>query len=135
MTNKIEVVYDKQCPACSIYCELLQSGASDSYQYVLADAREDSEAMREITRRGLDIDEGMVVVKDGELYYGADAIQILAEQGPRQGIFNRLNRLLFGQIWMAHRLYPMLRSLRNLLLRVLGVRRINNLRVPDRDQF
>jgi hypothetical protein len=85
--------------------------------------------------RGLDIDEGMVLKVDGALYYGADAIHALAAMGSAAGAFNRVNRWLFASQSRAQLLYPLLRSVRNLLLKALRRTRINNLHLPDRCRF
>lgn len=135
VTDKaIQVVYDKQCPACSLYCELVHSNAG-SEEVQLIDARDDGDLMADITSQGLDIDEGMVVKVDGELHFGADAIQVLATKGDHNSLFGRANRLLFKNHRLAHTLYPLLRSVRNLLLKLLRVRRINNLGISGRDKF
>ena len=42
--------------------------------------------MEEITAAGLDIDQGMVVKVGGQIYYGPDAIHVLALMGHEQGI-------------------------------------------------
>jgi len=140
--EKIHVVYDRQCPICHLYCELAQSSsqrraknAPDGPAVELLDAREHSELMQRITHLGLDIDEGMVVEIGDELHYGADAIHALALQEPGRGLFGVLSRLFFGRRWSARILYPWLRRVRNLLLRVLGKQRINNLELPGRDKF
>jgi len=134
MSTKIEIVFDKKCPACSKYCELVQSSA-DPGTVSLIDARQNSDLMVEITSRGLDIDEGMVVSAEGKLHYGAEAIHALAEMDSGRGLFNHANRLLFKSRHVARILYPCLRSVRNLLLKLLGVGRINNLGVSGRDKF
>ncbi len=90
--------------------------------------------MGEITRRGLDIDEGMVLVADGRFYYGADAIHAVARL-TSPGAAGALNRWLFGSPRRARFLYPWLRSGRNLLLKLLGRTRINNLRLPGNERF
>ena len=89
----------------------------------------------EITRAGLDIDQGMVVKAGGNLYYGADAIHALALLGTNSGLFNRIARLSFRYRPVARVLYPMLRLCRNLLLKYLGKTKINNLKVPGNDRF
>lgn len=138
----IRVVYDRECPVCHLYCELVQAGSQhkadpESVAPVveLLDAREDSELMQRITQLGLDIDEGMVVEIGDELHYGADAIHALtiAERG--RGVFGFVSRLLFAQPKAARFLYPWLRRIRNLLLKLLGKQRINNLELPGRDKF
>jgi hypothetical protein len=44
----------------------------------LVNAREPCVVIDEITQAGLDIDQGMVVKMGGRLYYGTEAIHILA---------------------------------------------------------
>jgi hypothetical protein len=77
----------------------------------------------------------MVVKKDGRLFYGSEAIHELAKAGRRKGFFNRVNSHVFHSQRRSRILYPVLRSLRNLLLKMLGKTRINNLNRPDRRTF
>lgn len=76
---------------------------------------------------GFDLDEGMVVLHNGELYHGADAMHRMALLAPASGIRNRLNRLLFGNLAIARAVYAGLRAGRNLLLKVLGRKKIGSL--------
>lgn len=132
--GKIRVVYDKQCPVCSLYCELAQQNA-DAGLLELVDARDSSRLMEEITRRGLDIDEGMVTEINGELHYGSEGIRQLALAPMGKSFFYRINRMLFSQEKVARILYAGLKSARRVLLKLMGIRRINNLNRPDNDQF
>ncbi len=134
MSGTTRIVYDKQCPACSAYCELAKANAPHA-EIELIDARAASDLMVEITRRGMDIDEGMVVAIDGQLYFGADGIHRLATAADTTNLFNRFSRLLFGNRFMANLLYPWLKSARNVLLKLKGVRKINNLKRPGSDRF
>lgn len=133
-SEPVQVVYDKQCPVCHAYCRLVESPLGAD-RVTLIDARDDSELMAEITRRGLDIDQGMVVRTGDELYYGADAIVQLARLGPGNRMFDRINRLLFKQPRLAHVCYPLMRSVRNVLLKILRVDKINNLGRPGVGKF
>ena len=132
--REILLVYDKDCPVCDAYCRAVQAGGAGE-NLRLVNAREDAAVMGEITRQGLDIDEGMVVKADGVLYYGADAIHALARMSRASGTFSRINQWLFGSQSRARLLYPLLRSCRNLLLKALRRSRINNLRVSGNDRF
>lgn len=128
------LVYDPQCPVCDAYCRAVaRSGSLPGLE--LVNARAASAVMAEITGRGLDIDQGMVVKVDGRLYYGADAIHTLAVRGSRATVLERANHWLFGSARRARQLYPLLRSGRNLLLKALHRTRINNLRIPGRERF
>ncbi|SDW81544.1 DCC1-like thiol-disulfide oxidoreductase family protein [Marinobacter mobilis] len=134
VTREILLVYDRECPACDNYCRMVRI-RRDLGELKLVDAREHSEVMAEITGQGLDIDQGMVLKLDGQLYYGADAIHALALISSRSGFFNRLNFWLFRSRRLSAVSYPLLRWCRNLLLKWLGKTRINNLEVPGRERF
>lgn len=133
-TKKIFLIYDKQCPACDFYCNIVRIKETVG-ELVLVDARQGSELMAEITALGWDIDQGMVLKIDQQLYYGSEAIHILSSIGSESGLFNRLNYWLFKSKARAAILYPPLRSMRNLLLKLLGKSKINNLNLPDNNKF
>ncbi len=130
----ILVVYDKECPACDYYCNIVRIRETVG-RLVLVDARAGGPIMDEITARGLDIDQGMVVKVGSELYYGADAIHVLGQMGTKNGCFNRLSFWAFRSKAVARVLYPILKSMRNLLLKILGKTKINNLNVAGNDRF
>ena len=130
----IKLVYDKQCPACDLYCRMIDVRETEG-QLVRVDARDPGDEINEVTALGLDIDEGMVLKVDDQLYYGADAIHELALLSSRKGFFNWLASVTFRSPFVARILYPLLKAMRNLLLKILGRTRINNLGLPNRDRF
>jgi predicted DCC family thiol-disulfide oxidoreductase YuxK len=132
--NPILLIYDKDCPACNAYCQLVRIRQSVG-ELKLINAREDTEVMQQITAQGLDIDQGMVLKMGDNWYYGSDAIYMLSLLSSRSGLFNRLNYHLFKSKRLAKWLYPMLRFFRNLLLKLLGKRKINNLDIGGNDRF
>ncbi|MDE8604616.1 DCC1-like thiol-disulfide oxidoreductase family protein [Marinomonas sp. RSW2] len=135
MTDKqIQLIYDKECSACHFYCQIVRIRQSIG-ELVLIDAREHPEVLQEITAQGLDIDQGMVLKMNGQLYYGSDAIHLLALLSGRSGVFNRLNYWLFSSKKVAAILCPILRYCRNVLLKILGKTKINNLKQEDNDRF
>jgi hypothetical protein len=101
----------------------------------LIDARDNPPIMQEITNRGWDIDQGMVLRVDNQLYYGSDAIQVLSLLGSRSGVFNRLNYWAFKSQRRCSILYPVLRGCRGILLKILRRSRINNLQIEGRERF
>ena len=130
----ILLVYDKQCPACDFYCSLVRI-RSDVGALELVDARDGGPIMEEITAAGLDIDQGMVLKVGTQLYYGSDAIHALSLMSTRAGFFNRLSYWSFRSKAASGVLYPVLRTLRNLLLKMLGKTKINNMRLPNNERF
>jgi predicted DCC family thiol-disulfide oxidoreductase YuxK len=131
---EVLVIYDKQCPACDYYCNLVRIRESVG-RLVLLDARLGGPVMDEITAAGLDVDQGMVVKVGEELYYGSDAIHTLALMGTSKGFFNRIAYWTFRSRRVSRVLYPLLRTCRNLLLKLLGKSKINNLGVRGNDKF
>ena len=87
--SDIILVYDKECPACDLYCKLVRIRESIG-KLILVDARNPGSFMDEITAAGLDIDQGMVLKVGDRMYYGVDAIHTLSIMGTRSGVFNRL---------------------------------------------
>lgn len=136
MANEREVllVYDKECPACNYYCHLARIRETVG-QLTLVDAREPSPIMDKITAAGLDIDQGMVLAIGDEMYYGSDAIHMLAMLSTRTGFFNRLSYYVFRSRFLANILYPVLRACRNLLLKLLRKTKINNLETAGNTRF
>ncbi len=126
VTKEIFLVYDKECPVCDYYCQVVRLRESVG-SLTIVDAREPSELMDDITAKGFDIDQGMVLIVGDRFYYGSDAIHTLALMSSRSGLFNRFNCWIFKSKTISYVLYPMLRSLRNLLLKTLRKTKINNL--------
>lgn len=132
--EKIVLVYDKECPACNNYCQLIQINKTVG-KLEIVNARDSSDVMNEVTALGWDIDQGMVLKMGESLYYGSDAIHTLALISSRSGVFNRFNYWLFKSKKVSKILYPMLRACRNLLLKMLRVSKVNNLDIENNQKF
>jgi predicted DCC family thiol-disulfide oxidoreductase YuxK len=131
---EILLVYDRECPVCDAYCRMVRIRESVG-ALRLVNARDAGGIMDEITAKGLDIDEGMVLKFGNSLYYGADAIHVLSLMSSRSGVFNRLTYWIFRSKGLSTMLYPLFRFFRNLLLKLLRKSRINNLGLPRRERF
>lgn len=135
MTNReILLIYDKECPVCDAYCRMIRIRKSIG-TLKLVNARDGGAALDEITALGIDIDQGMVLKVEDNLYYGADAIHALTLMSSPSGIFNRLNYHVFRSRHAAKILYPILRSSRDFLLKTLGKPKINNLQLKNNEKF
>ena len=132
--NQILLIYDKECPACNNYCQVIRIRESIG-ELKIIDARVPSPIVDELTEMGLDIDQGMVLKMDETIYYGADAIHALALISSRSGLINRLNYWIFKSKQLSAIFYPVLRFMRNLLLKVLNKTKINNLHVDGNEKF
>jgi len=125
------LVYDDQCPVCRTYCQRARIAEAGG-RLRLVDARQPGALMDEITAAGLDIDQGMVLKIGDAMYYGADAMHMLALLSTRAGWFNRVSFLFFGTKWGARVFYPIGKAFRNVLLKLLGISYIENLKARER---
>lgn len=122
----ILLVYDGACPMCTAFSKTVRiRQAVGNLQ--LINARESHPILKEIKDKKLNLDEGIVLKYNGILYFGADALNMLALLGTENYWFNRLNAFLFRSKYIAKLLYPFLRSIRNGLLWYNGKSKINNL--------
>jgi hypothetical protein len=86
----------------------------------LIDARHEPELVAALEAEGKPINRGMTVAYAGRLYYGADAIHILALLASRSGLANRAVARLLRNERVAKAAYPLLRAGRNIGLKLLG---------------
>ena len=105
----LRVVYDGDCPFCSAYARLTR--LRQRHDVELVDARRAPDLVRRLRERGYDLDEGMVVLADGETHHGEDAAAFLERESRR--------RPMLSSGWIR-RLYPWVYRLRGLALRLLG---------------
>ena len=131
---EILLVYDQECPACDTYCKFIRIRETVGDLKII-DARKKSEVLDEITKLGLDVDQGMVLKMEKQIYYGSDAMHTLALISSRSGLLNRINYWIFKSKLVSSWLYPVLRLFRNLLLKMLGKTKINNLSKPNNEKF
>ena len=126
-TPAITLVYDGDCPVCRNYTQHL-SIRQAAGTFELLNARDNPPILQEINALNFDMDEGFVLKIGDRFYHGADAIHTLALLSTRTGFLNKMNYLIFRSKTLTRLLYPALRSGRNLLLMVLGKRKLNNLK-------
>ncbi len=105
--------YDGACPFCARYADYTR--LRESIGLSLINAREAPEAIAAFRARGIDIDEGMILLLEGKIYHGAEAIGAL-ERALHPGWLGRI-------LWRPCLLriaYPVLKGARRLTLALLG---------------
>jgi predicted DCC family thiol-disulfide oxidoreductase YuxK len=118
-----KIIYDGDCPFCASYVGLLRLRETFG-EVALMNARERPELVVELASHNMDLDEGMVLVLNGEYFHGSECVHRLALLASGSNIFNTINKWIFERKRVASVLYPVLRAGRNLSLRILGIRKI-----------
>lgn len=128
LKGDVYFVYDGECPLCTHAAQALRIRQAVGPLHLI-NAREQSNhpILAEVNAGGYDLDEGMVIKFGDRFYHGADALGVMALLGTGTGWFNRMNALLFRSKTMATLLYPSMRGVRNLLIRMKGIPKIRNL--------
>ncbi len=121
MTNRIKIFYDGECPFCTNYTQLLELKKSVG-EVQLIDLRIDSNEhyVEKFTNSGLDVDQGMVVEYLEKQYYGAKAINVLAELSSGATKTSAVYGALFSNRIVSAVLYPMMKLGRSVTLAILG---------------
>jgi len=122
--DEVILVYDGDCPVCRNYCKYVQIKKAVG-KLTLVDARKESLIMDEIVKKGLNIDEGMVLKVGEKIYYGSAAVHVLSLMGTKSGLFNRLNYLMFSSNYISKIFYPICKGIRNILLWIYCIEKIN----------
>ena len=122
--DELALIYDGECPVCTAYSCAVDVDEGKAGGIKRINARSDDDLVRQAKEAGIDLDEGMVVVHDGKLYHGAEALNVMARLAPNRGFGNRLNKLLFSNAAVSRATYPALRAGRNTLLKLLGRKKI-----------
>lgn len=117
------IVYDGECPFCSQYVKLVKLREAIG-PVTLVNARDDHPAVRYLQEQGVDLNQEMALIMKGEHYTGPECMHRLALMSTDAGFFNALAARIFSNRGTAKTLYPALRAGRNLTLRLMGRRPI-----------
>lgn len=116
---RLEVIYDGECPFCASYvdyCRLKEAFPNA----VLTNARGVPDRIAAYRAEGMDINKGMIVVYGDAVYFGDKAMGMLARIS-RSGVgLQSILRFLFRWPAVSVPVYAILRTGRNLTLRLMG---------------
>ena len=129
-------IYDGDCPICTRAADALRIKQKFGALSTLnARENDDHPLVEEISRQGLDLDEGMVIYHDGDLHHGKDALRFMAKHGrPENGLMAAC-KSLFWSAGLARLMYPWMKGCRNWLLKRKNAGRIDNLNLKDEPIF
>lgn len=125
------VVYDGQCPFCRAYVASLEgkvleceAGSEDKAKQGglnKVDARCSPELVEQLLAANIDINAGIALIKNEQVYQGAEALSLLAREHAAPGLMAGAHHRLLRFRLASRLLYPALRLLRNSYLRLVGL--------------
>ena len=114
------IIYDGECPFCTNYVRLTKIRASAG-AVKLVDARSSEDPTVKLVRnQGYNLNEGMVVLYGGAVYYGKDAVVLLSSMAETGSHFSRAVGMLLRNRRRAAILYPIMKTGRRITLAILG---------------
>jgi predicted DCC family thiol-disulfide oxidoreductase YuxK len=117
MKNKIILYYDKQCPFCSKYANLLK--LKENFEITLKDARENLDEIA-LLCGNLNINDGFIVVYKDNCFQGSKALEFLNNAVDKTTLLGKLHFLFKYDNSLSHLLYKLLFILRKIILFILG---------------
>ena len=88
MLNKIKLYYDKECPFCNEYSKYVE--LRKVYDIEIINAREALDKVKDYKDKGFDINNGMIIEFEDNIFQGSDAIKIIDKHIVKKGIIDRL---------------------------------------------
>ncbi len=114
------LLYDGECPFCSFYARKSEFRTQTGQRLTLIDANRAPERLAQLSERGCEVGEGMVLVLDGRVYQGADAMTALEAMTSGGGWFGRLAKWFASNPRRVRTFYPLFRRLRGVARWVKG---------------
>ncbi|RYZ02957.1 MAG: DUF393 domain-containing protein [Alphaproteobacteria bacterium] len=122
-TTTTWIVYDGECPFCTQYVKLVRLRETIGKVKPL-NAREDHPVVRYVRAKGIDLNQEMALVQNGEVLAGPDVMHRLALLSTGSGFFNGLMSKMFASRGLTRFMYPFLRTGRNATLFLMGRKKI-----------
>ena len=116
MKQKLTLYYDKQCPFCSKYANLLK--LKENFEITLKDARENLSEMSFVCGN-LNINDGFIVVYKNDCFQGSKALAFLNSAVDKDTFLGKLHFIFRYDNFFSKILYNVLFILRKIILFVL----------------
>ena len=76
--STLTFIYDGECPFCNHFAELLEL-KSKIKNISIVDGRKSPDLIKDLLTKGYDLDNGAILLKDDDIYHGADAINTICK--------------------------------------------------------
>ena len=114
----MKIVYDGDCPFCSKYVRLIRLKNTVG-EVELINARENTTIKEKLKELSIDINQGMVLIDNKDIYFAEDCVHRLALLSTSSTFFNRINKFVFKHKILSKILYPIMKRGRNFVLFIL----------------
>ena len=119
--TSITFIYDGKCPFCNHFAELLEM-KSKIKDLIILDGRKNKPLLRDLLKKGFDLDKGAILLDGGNIYHGSDAINYVCSriQNPSDKLLKILS-ITFKSNRRSKFIFPFLVTARRLALISKGI--------------
>ena len=120
MSDKTLFIYDGECLFCNHFAQLLELKSSIPSLEII-DGRKNLEKLTQLYNQGYDLNRGAILIKDGKIKHGADAINWICSKlkEPNDSLLKIL-RIIFRSNKRSKRIFPVLLWGRRITLTIKG---------------
>jgi len=121
MISNYTFIYDGECPFCNHFAELLEIKSKIKNIKIL-DGRKNLNLINSLLEKGYDLDKGAILLKDEDIFHGAEAINIICKKinNPSSSLLLLLSKI-FKSTKRTKVLFPLLVRARRFALISKGI--------------
>ena len=121
MTSNYTFIFDGECPFCNHFAELLEI-KSEITNVKVVDGRKNLTLINSLLEEGYDLDKGAILLKDQDIFHGANAINTICKQikNPSSSLLLILSRV-FKSTKRTNMIFPLLVRARRFALISKGI--------------
>ena len=123
--TNVTIIYDGECPFCSQYVQFVNIKNNPDYVVRMKNAREHKILASSYKQSEFDLNDGMIVIINDQLYYGSDAVHAMAMLASSDTLARKINFFIFRHKTLSYILYPLMKAVRTLTLKIMGRKKIN----------
>jgi len=121
--KNILIYYDGGCPFCTYF--VLFSKLRKKYNILTRNLRDFPDKVNEFKKNSYDVNDGMIAIFDGKVYFGHEALNLIAKLSDKRFISSIIYKTLFSNIYISKFMYPILKFFRKVTLKLLNRKKIN----------
>jgi predicted DCC family thiol-disulfide oxidoreductase YuxK len=118
MLKKINLYYDDECPFCKEYSKYVE--LRKIYDINIINAREAIVKINTFREKGYDINNGVIVEFEDNIFQGSDAVKIIDKNISKKSFFDKFLSQLIKLPFFKTFLYPLAKFFRIVILKLLG---------------
>jgi len=122
MKTEIKIFYDGSCFFCKNYIHFVK--LKEDFNVSLYNLREHLDIADNFFKRGIDVDDGMIIEIKDKIYFGVQAMIFLSKYDENKNIYNFLINKIFKLNFFQNFFYSVFKLIRIFVLKLMKIKLI-----------